>query len=225
MIRPPPSSPLFPYTPLFRSVLAPPGVADPNAGGIDPPAELTRGRTGNPNGVEPAGQAQPVVPAGVGGDGREDRKSTRLNSSHLVISYAVFCLKKKNLYHVIIRHSRCIFFFLNDPAPPEFSPLPLHAALPFCSGAPRRRGPERWGDRPARRAHQGAHRQPERCRARGAGAAGSARGRRWRRSRRSEEHTSELQSPCNLVCRLLLEKKKSVPRHNTPLTLHLFFFK
>src|SRR5688500_19923763 len=32
--------------------------------------------------------------------------------------------------------------------------------------------------------------------------------RRWRRAKRSEEHTSELQSPCNLVCRLLLEKKK-----------------
>src|SRR3989454_6824266 len=55
-----------------------------------------------------------------------DRKSTRLNSSHLVISYAVFCLKKK----------------------------------------------------------------------------------RTSRRSRSEEHTSELQSPCNLVCRLLLEKKK-----------------
>src|SRR6266850_6735441 len=39
------------------------------------------------------------------------------------------------------------------------------------------------------------------------GSAGSRIGRRWRRSR-SEEHTSELQSPCNLVCRLLLEKKK-----------------
>src|SRR2546426_3909335 len=62
------------------------------------------------------------------GDHR-DRKSTRLNSSHLVISYAVFCLKKKSVV-------------------------------------------------------------------------------------RSEEHTSELQSPCNLVCRLLLEKKKHAPKSN-----------
>src|SRR2546426_7684132 len=38
-----------------------------------------------------------------------------------------------------------------------------------------------------------------------------ARRRFWRRKDRSEEHTSELQSPCNLVCRLLLEKKKSLP--------------
>src|SRR5256885_3903361 len=36
---------------------------------------------------------------------------------------------------------------------------------------------------------------------------------------RSEEHTSELQSPCNLVCRLLLEKKKSVPLHSHPILL------
>src|ERR1035441_1619738 len=97
-----------------------------------------------------------------------DRKSTRLNSSHLGISYAVFCLKKK------IRHSGArnaegrapaspefrlgrvgwrnggdperpppgrgprprpgdqpLFFFFNDPAPPEFYPFPLPAPLPI----------------------------------------------------------------------------------------------
>src|SRR3989454_6482032 len=42
-----------------------------------------------------------------------------------------------------------------------------------------------------------------------------AAGRIARCSRRSEEHTSELQSPCNLVCRLLLEKKKNIPKSNT----------
>src|SRR2546427_1741528 len=67
----------------------------------------------------------------------QDRKSTRLNSSHSQISYAVFCLKKKT--------------------------LSLHDALPI----------------------------------------------------RSEEHTSELQSQSNLVCRLLLEKKKTIPERNT----------
>src|SRR2546426_6723643 len=41
---------------------------------------------------------------------------------------------------------------------------------------------------------------------------------RWRRSRRSEEHTSELQSPCNLVCRLLLEKKKYKKNSNKDYT-------
>src|SRR5256885_7569055 len=65
MIRRPPRSTLFPYTTLFRSSHARPHDRD---------------------GREQCGQ--PHV-------GKRDRKSTRLNSSHLVISYAVFCLKKK----------------------------------------------------------------------------------------------------------------------------------
>src|SRR2546426_8142223 len=73
MIRRPPRSTLFPYTTLFRSRLhleSPPGPARA-------PASARR-------------------PARRRHDGeRRDRKSTRLNSSHLVISYAVFCLKKK----------------------------------------------------------------------------------------------------------------------------------
>src|SRR5256885_8053133 len=68
MIRRPPRSTLFPYTTLFRS--------RPRC--HDPPATPDR-RTG------------PGPGAGTG----VDRKSTRLNSSHLVMSYAVFCLKKK----------------------------------------------------------------------------------------------------------------------------------
>src|SRR2546426_8609038 len=43
--------------------------------------------------------------------------------------------------------------------------------------------------------------------------------REWIRAERSEEHTSELQSPCNLVCRLLLEKKKNSRRYNRPASL------
>src|SRR5947207_13953135 len=66
MIRRPPRSTLFPYTTLFRS----PGAS---------PA-----RTRNPG----VGSGRPGAPV-------RDRKSTRLNSSHTVISYAVFCLKKK----------------------------------------------------------------------------------------------------------------------------------
>src|SRR5256885_1914857 len=73
----------------------------------------------------------------------KDRKSTRLNSSHLVISYAVFCLKKKT------RSSH--FFFLNDTAPPEIPPFPLPAPLPICPIV----GP------PPRRTHRaGDHQQP-----------------------------------------------------------------
>src|SRR5256885_16744582 len=72
MIRRPPRSTLFPYTTLFRS------LRHPRRQGADG-NRLLRGAAG-----------------AVGRALRADRKSTRLNSSHLVISYAVFCLKKKN---------------------------------------------------------------------------------------------------------------------------------
>src|SRR2546430_17346533 len=74
------------------------------------------------------------------------------------------------------------FFFFNDPAPTEIYTLPLHAALPISAS-------------PAGKCNYGDHAEISRysvfvC------------------HRRSEEHTSELQSQSNLVCRLLLEKKK-----------------
>src|SRR5256885_7667025 len=78
MIRRPPRSTLFPYTTLFRSHRAP-VVRHTARSGIerrDPPPQMQRRAR--------RGRLPP-----------EDRKSTRLNSSHLVISYAVFCLKKK----------------------------------------------------------------------------------------------------------------------------------
>src|SRR6266566_7299223 len=70
MIRRPPRSTLFPYTTLFRSC-----ARDDD---------------------QPAQPRQPVRRPPE----EQDRKSTRLNSSHLVISYAVFCLKKKNSHHI-----------------------------------------------------------------------------------------------------------------------------
>src|SRR5207302_10375353 len=95
--RRPPRSTLFPYTTLFRS-LHPWGVgalARPVAAGAAarrlgrvaaaPAAHATR--------AAPIGRAAPRCSHGMGGEG--DRKSTRLNSSHVKISYAVFCLKKK----------------------------------------------------------------------------------------------------------------------------------
>src|ERR1022692_1845002 len=146
-----------------------------------------------------------------------DRKSTRLNSSHLVISYAVFCLKKKKKYTARPDSWRALaraalahwshaggerakagnagprgggildgpglppfILFFNDTAPTEISTLSLHDALPISKTS-------RSSD----------------C-LRDPGASGLA---VQRASDRSEEHTSELQSPCNLVCRLLLEKK------------------
>src|SRR2546430_12279770 len=94
MIRRPPRSTLFPYTTLFRS--PPPGRGETREGEIG--ARLT-GHAQSRAAVADA-RAQTVR------DGRratlalaaEDRKSTRLNSSHSQISYAVFCLKKKKSY-------------------------------------------------------------------------------------------------------------------------------
>src|SRR2546426_7772987 len=81
MIRRPPRSTLFPYTTLFRS------LREPFLGfRRDLPAQLAHGDLA---------LQQIDQPAELGGERIQDRKSTRLNSSHLVISYAVFCLKKK----------------------------------------------------------------------------------------------------------------------------------
>src|SRR3712207_7588925 len=89
MIRRPPRSTLFPYTTLFRSPAG--GVRrarrhQPAAGGARPPRGVARG--------DPRRRQGGVPPLGQVAD-PEDRKSTRLNSSHANISYAVFCLKKK----------------------------------------------------------------------------------------------------------------------------------
>src|SRR2546426_2643804 len=82
------------------------------------------------------------------------------------------------------------FFFFNDTATTEIYTLSLHDALPIYRTA-------RRGRHSARRA--GRNRLPGLARARHIASGDRT---------RSEEHTSELQSPCNLVCRLLLEKKK-----------------
>src|SRR3712207_7111253 len=86
MIRRPPRSTLFPYTTLFRSAV-PRGIP----------------RTPERNNLAVRTEDHPLeylefhgeIPAGQYGAGTIDRKSTRLNSSHANISYAVFCLKKK----------------------------------------------------------------------------------------------------------------------------------
>src|SRR5256885_7763769 len=89
MIRRPPRSTLFPYTTLFRS-LPGPGRA---------PARLPDRR--------------------AGGLGAGDRKSTRLNSSHLVISYAVFCLKKKKRASISSRRTSSPTPTVQLPRPPS----------------------------------------------------------------------------------------------------------
>src|SRR2546422_4180009 len=86
MIRRPPRSTLFPYTTLFRSQ---PRVRDGAA--LRARQVCGRGLDGDARGEE--GRADPHLP--VRPTALQDRKSTRLNSSHGYISYAVFCLKKK----------------------------------------------------------------------------------------------------------------------------------
>src|ERR1039458_3488950 len=131
---------------------------------------------------------------------RIDRKSTRLNSSHLGISYAVFCLKKKTstvleearrlqeeqAKHQMedeLRLARTIqqSFFLMIRRPPRSTLFPYTTLFRSTCAAcwPKRKAA------PARRAHI---------------------------MTRSEEHTSELQSLRHLVCRLLLEKKNKTNR-------------
>src|SRR5256885_11010387 len=83
MIRRPPRSTLFPYTTLFRSGYAGELLRDGD--------RLARVVLGAAAAAETASEVELV---------HLDRKSTRLNSSHLVISYAVFCLKKKKNDHV-----------------------------------------------------------------------------------------------------------------------------
>src|SRR5437868_11270920 len=98
MIRPPPRSTLFPYTTLFRSVQP--------------------GRRQGPGGLHRIALQRQGAP-GRRHRSRTDRKSTRLNSCHVSISYAVFCLKKKKREPDL--------FFANDEHFPAISPIDITA--------------------------------------------------------------------------------------------------
>src|SRR3712207_7252968 len=89
MIRRPPRSTLFPYTTLFRSDRRAERLGDSRA------VDLLRLQPGVRHIRYAPGRVERQVGAAAGANQR-DRKSTRLNSSHANISYAVFCLKKKN---------------------------------------------------------------------------------------------------------------------------------
>src|SRR2546430_5423452 len=95
MIRRPPRSTLFPYTTLFRS----PSPAPLRA--LEHPGPRSDGRG------DPPGDTSSRSPAGA--EVSADRKSTRLNSSHSQISYAVFCLKKKKRTYHISAATRALF--------------------------------------------------------------------------------------------------------------------
>src|SRR2546422_5857656 len=99
MIRRPPRSTLFPYTTLFRS----PRRARP-----------ARGRAGRRVVVD-VRRVDPGPLRHAHDEGLQDRKSTRLNSSHGYISYAVFCLKKKKTtMYMIIEILKNILYLLQD---------------------------------------------------------------------------------------------------------------
>src|SRR5437867_7303932 len=80
VVRPLPCSPLFPYTTLFRSLFS---------------SIFGKRGAGRSDEVDETVEAAVTIPFRVAALGGKDRKSTRLNSSHRTISYAVFCLKKK----------------------------------------------------------------------------------------------------------------------------------
>src|SRR3712207_8072446 len=99
MIRRPPRSTLFPYTTLFRSPLQP---HDPV--GLGPAAVVADAHADDAAEHAPHGKAEVA----------RDRKSTRLNSSHANISYAVFCLKKKNTIHQLAQTDTTLYQTIID---------------------------------------------------------------------------------------------------------------
>src|SRR5256885_2826482 len=101
MIRRPPRSTLFPYTTLFRSRV----FHLHGNPGTESPVEVLRGHRLSEDDCQSAAAAHVILELflqrgaaarSIVPNDKADRKSTRLNSSHLVISYAVFCLKKKH---------------------------------------------------------------------------------------------------------------------------------
>src|SRR5437867_6591890 len=108
----------------------------------------------------------------------------------------------------------CLFFFFNAPPTSVIYPLSLHDALPISvQPAPQTIGDDDHGGAETTDRLIGVHQQPARRRSR------AEHVEIRRRDPRSEEHTSELQSPYDLVCRLLLEKKKKqTTKHITPKT-------
>src|SRR2546430_887044 len=221
MIRRPPRSTLFPYTTLFRSIIGKDRIVPVGA----PPLPLDvfcveHGRwTGSSQFAAASTIVHPSVREKAAVD--QDRKSTRLNSSHSQISYAVFCLNKKKKSTLLLRRLISFFFFFNDTATTEIYTLSLHDALPIYY----RQGPHRarrCATASARRLLRGARPLDRQFTIRrGVNDCPSERAREGCCGSRSEEHTSELQSQSNLVCRLLLEQKKKI---NTAASSSDFFF-
>src|SRR5438309_8515492 len=99
MVRPPPRSTLFPYTTLFRS--GPHWIAGAMISLLGPRGDVGGGAPGALRDPLRLGVARPSA----------DRKSTRLNSSHSSTSYAVFCLKKKNMTPKVPKTAEDQYFY------------------------------------------------------------------------------------------------------------------
>src|SRR5688500_14512356 len=206
--RPPPPPTRFPYTTLFRSARS--------------RRQLHRGSGEDQCRLHALVPKAPAFrPGEVHDHSHQSQSRVRavrseehsLNSSHLVISYAVFCLKKKK--RAVVQASSDAYDthiivpglsspLLHDPPPTPAYPLSLHDALPICSQSATTSSWERRGSVPPSRA------RPESS---GFPPWGSSRSfppeSKPCASRKIGRAQSELQSPCNLVCRLLLEKKKT----------------
>src|SRR3989442_1680906 len=226
MIRRPPRSTLFPYTTLFRSLTH-------TAAPIDARIPSTLRLMCRALSERPDLPSSPILHSNGSTVtwillAKGDRKSTRLNSSHVRISYAVFCLKKKkkkktNILTVLVS-SLFFFFFFNDTATTEIYTLSLHDALPIShthGRSNRCKNPLNFAPhvsssfgktRPSKLTDPSFQRFDRDLDPLGEG--------------RSEEHTSELQSRPHLVCRLLLEKKKKKKNQhfNSPRIVVIFFF-
>src|SRR5260221_3508260 len=105
MIRRPPRSTLFPYTTLFRSGMA---LSGRRKDGSEFPVEVGLGFVKTDEGVLGLGLVTDITVL------TRDRKSTRLNSSHTVISYAVFCLRKEEHTSELQSHSEIVCQLLLD---------------------------------------------------------------------------------------------------------------
>src|SRR5947209_11481427 len=100
MKRQPPRTTLFPYTTLFRSETDPAGQDQPDREAEGDPQRIAQYVSEELAQDRPLAcivEGQSAVEREVPDQGQGDRKSTRLNSSHANISYAVFCLKKKKI--------------------------------------------------------------------------------------------------------------------------------
>src|SRR5258708_23831630 len=143
MIRRPPRSTLFPYTTLFRSVLAPPTTCPVHS--HCPPVHEVPLIVTDTNSAELVKHASNSFLAMKSWrHALQDRKSTRLNSSHQIISYAVFCLKKKKKIsndtlldlvgrdpqlEIPLRHLQHEIYALLAPADPRLLRLAPHSAV------------------------------------------------------------------------------------------------